>query len=119
MTKIKSLLVLLPALVVAVVPVVSSAQAGSIQELIVTFSTILAIIVPFLIALAVVFFLWGVLQFITAGGDEEKRATGRDTMIYGIIAIFVMVSIWGLVNILEGTFNLGGQASPPVPELPV
>jgi fumarate reductase subunit D len=62
-----------------------------------------------LIGLAVVFFLYGVVKFITSGGDEEKRKEGKNLIIYGIISIFVMVSIWGLVNILAGTFNLGTE----------
>ena len=38
--------------------------------------------------------------------SEEKREEGKQTIMYDIIGIFVMVSIWGLVNILNRTFNL-------------
>jgi glycerol-3-phosphate acyltransferase PlsY len=54
-----------------------------------------------------------------AGGDEEKRTTGRNTMIYGIVAIFVILSVWGLVNILNGTFGTANQSNPQqLPNLP-
>lgn len=59
-----------------------------------------------LIALAVVFFLYGILKYITAGDDEEKRTKMKNTMIYGIIGLFVMISFWGIVNILINTFEL-------------
>ena len=59
-----------------------------------------------LIALAVVFFLYGILKYITAGDDEEKRTKMKNTIIYGIIGLFVMVSFWGIVNILINTFEL-------------
>jgi len=59
-----------------------------------------------LISLAVVFFLYGILKYITAGDDEEKRSKMKNVMIYGIIGLFVMISFWGIVNILINTFEL-------------
>ncbi len=59
-----------------------------------------------LVALAVVFFLYGILKYITAGDDEEKRSKMKNVMIYGIIGLFVMISFWGIVNILINTFEL-------------
>jgi hypothetical protein len=41
--------------------------------------------------------------------DEEKRQRGKDIVIFGIIGIFVMTSIWGLVNILDSTFSLSNE----------
>jgi hypothetical protein len=38
--------------------------------------------------------------------DEEKKEKAKSTVIYGVIALFVMISIWGLVNILYNTFGL-------------
>ena len=63
-------------------------------------------VVPMLIAVAVVFFLWSVLKYINSGDNAEVRAQARALMIYGVIAIFVMVSIWGFVGLLRDTFNL-------------
>ncbi len=60
-------------------------------------------LIPLLISLGLVLFLIGVLRFVTAGDNEEKRQGGRDLMIFGIIALFVMVSVWGFVNILSQT----------------
>ena len=71
-------------------------------------------LVPVLIAAAVAFFLWGVLQFVASGDDEEKRKAGRSRMINGIIAIFVMVSIWGLINFL-GDITGVGSGTPILP----
>jgi hypothetical protein len=62
--------------------------------------------VPLLFAIAFIVFIWGVFQYFIAGGhDEEKRETGKSLMLWGIIGFFIMVSVWGLVNILRGTFN--------------
>ncbi|MDD5068851.1 MAG: hypothetical protein PHS53_00950 [Candidatus Pacebacteria bacterium] len=70
-------------------------------------------LVPLFISAAVVLFLYGVLTYILAGGDEEKRSAGRNTMIYGIIAIFVMVSVWGLVNLLRDSLQLNQANNVP------
>ncbi|MBU0723180.1 pilin [Patescibacteria group bacterium] len=59
---------------------------------------------PILVALAVTYFLWGVIKYIRLSDNPEERIKGRDLMIHGIIAIFVMVSLWGLVGILVDTF---------------
>ncbi len=68
-------------------------------------------VVPFLFALALVMFLIGVLQYVAGGDNEEKREAGRNMMVFGIIALFVMISVWGLVKILHSTlFGTGGTA---------
>jgi Type IV secretion system pilin len=49
-------------------------------------------------------------------GSEEKREEGKTAVYYGIIALFVMTAIWGLVNILDSTFGLsGGNPITPQP----
>src|SRR3989339_836385 len=59
-----------------------------------------------LISLAVVFFLYGILKYISRGDDEESQKKGKNIMIFGIICLFVMISFWGIVNILINTFEL-------------
>ena len=72
--------------------------------------------VPVLFAIAFLVFLWGIIEFfILSRGDEEKQQQGRGLMLYGIIGFFLMVSVWGLVNILVGTFSLSSSA-PALPQ---
>ncbi len=61
-------------------------------------------VITLIVSGAVVVFLWGIFKFIKSEGKEKEA--GRDMMVWGIVGIFVMVSVWGLVNILRGTFNL-------------
>lgn len=73
-----------------------------------------------LIAGAVLFIVYGAFNMIRS---EEKREEGKKTIYYGIIGLFVMISIWGLVNILSNTFgglsNQGPiQPKPLVPKIP-
>ncbi|MBI2100670.1 MAG: hypothetical protein HYT47_01455 [Candidatus Vogelbacteria bacterium] len=63
-------------------------------------------LVGLILAAALVYFLWGVFKYIQSAGDETKRKEGVTMMTYGIIALFVMVAVWGLVNVLKKTFPL-------------
>ena len=63
--------------------------------------------IPVLIALGLVYFVWGVVMYVIADGEEAKKA-GKDRMIFGIIGLAVIIGVWGLVAILNQTFGLGG-----------
>lgn len=66
---------------------------------------ILKPVAPILIGLALVIFFYGLIKFIAASGKEESIAQGRRLMTWGIIALFVIVSVWGLVGLLSNTFG--------------
>jgi hypothetical protein len=57
-----------------------------------------------LASLALLIFIIGVVRFIATAGDEKGRAEGRQLMLWGTIALFVMVAVWGLVAIIKTTF---------------
>ena len=84
----------------------SGGGSGGLWNLFFIVMDFLSQAVILLVALAVVFFLYGILKYITAGDDEEKRGKMKNVMIYGIIGLFVMISFWGIVNILINTFEL-------------
>jgi hypothetical protein len=117
----KKILLALPLLF----PVLASAQEASDVDLKITdLGSIFAIIyriiqvsVPIIIALAVLVFLWGVFRYVVSNAAEDKDKA-RGTMIWGIVGIFVMVSVWGLVGILQTTFGVNDTDALPVPELP-
>ena len=68
-------------------------------------------VIPILIGLGIVAFLFGVLKFIFNAGDEGKRTDGKWVIIYSLIGIFVMVSVWGLVAVLQNAFGVQGGMS--------
>ncbi len=89
--------------------------AATVQSILGNVQVILNLIIPILMILATVVFLWGVITYITAGGDEEKAKAGRGYIIWGLIGLFAMVAVWGLVLALVSTFQVGGQGVPPGP----
>ena len=92
----------------------SIAAAATLADTFKTVSDLINMLVPIILALAIVFFLWGVLMYVTKAGEEKDAA--RDQMLWGIIAIAVMVSIWGLVGILRNTFQVTDN-TPLVPSV--
>ena len=76
-----------------------------------------------LIALAVIFIIWHAVMFILKAGDPEVRKTHRDGIIWGIVGLAIILSIWGLVAIIRNTFNTGSNNAdtshfPVVPPVP-
>lgn len=63
-------------------------------------------IVPVLIALGLVYFIWGLLKYLTSAGDSSKRSEGVKVMIHGLIALTIMVTVWALVGLIS---NLVGS----------
>lgn len=112
----------LPALIL--VPVVASAQSGPdlgyIESLFVQIENLIVdVLIPLALALALLMFIWGIIQFFILGaGDEEKRATGRSYMLYSIVGLVAIVAVWGLVNLLLDIIGINPDAAPPAPTVP-
>ena len=65
------------------------------------------VIVPLIFALAFVVFIWGVINyFFLHGGDEAKRSEGRQFIGWGILGMVVLLSVWGIVNLLLSTLGI-------------
>ncbi len=92
--------------------------AASVSDVIETIGEIISALIPIVAALALLFFFWGLAKYILNAGDETAKTEGRNIMIWGIIALFVMFSVWGLVEVLQNTFSVGGSSAPTLPEIP-
>jgi len=92
-------------------PFLAFAQV-TINSIIQKIGAIFNLVIPFLITLALIYFLYGVARYIMNQGDEEARKNARNVMIHGIIALFVIVSVWGLVAVLNTTFGIQAGGGP-------
>ena len=63
-------------------------------------------VIYLLMALAVVYFVWGVMVFIKSADDATERQKGYNHMIWGIVGIFIMVSAKGIINLILNTLGL-------------
>lgn len=94
------------------------AFAADVESILSEISSIINLIIPLLIAIALIVFIVGVIKYITAGADEEKRKEARNTIIYGVIGLFAIVAVWGLVGVISSTFGIDTGGSIDIPQLP-
>lgn len=86
------------------VPSLTYAQPEDFKGLVMIIINILQSIVPLLMAVALLVFVWGLASYILQSGDPRAIETGRKRMIYGIIALFVVVGLWGIVSLVANAF---------------
>jgi hypothetical protein len=102
-----------------VTPFVAHAQTStSLFDLLGLINALINQTIPVVIALAFLFFLWGIAKFIFFAGDEKKVAEGRLIMVWGIIALFVLVAVWGIVNSISYVLGIPYANAPALPLLP-
>lgn len=65
-------------------------------------------LIVFLFALAVVYFVYGLLVFLLNQENEEKKTSGKSHMLWGIVGITIMIGVWTLLSIVVSTFELEG-----------
>lgn len=65
------------------------------------------VVVPIIFVLAFAVFVWGVVNaFFFNGDDQEKRAEGRQFIMWGIVGIVVLFSVWSLLDMLLSTLGV-------------
>ena len=65
-------------------------------------------LIGLLFALAIAYFLYGVLEFFLNQENDEKKTTGKSHMLWGIVGITIMLGVWGILNMILSTFNIKG-----------
>ena len=84
------------------------------EKIITPIDGLLRMILPIIISLAVLYFVWGLAKYIKDSSNEGINEEAKSIMVWGVIVIFVMVSMWGLVRILTLTFGITGNEPPPI-----
>ncbi|MEK7116866.1 MAG: hypothetical protein AAB837_01735 [Patescibacteria group bacterium] len=96
-------------------PLVSFAALGNVEGLVVDIGTIVNKVIPILFAIALLGFFYGLVKYIFGG--EESKIDAKKTMIYGVVALFVMASVWGLVRFIGTAVGVTEQGAPSVSPL--
>lgn len=87
-------------------PLLVFAAVNTVGGIIVQLLGFLSYVVPALVTIAVIYFIWGVISFIMAS-DEEAKKMGKTKIINGLIGLFVIVAFWGIIAIVKNTFSVG------------
>jgi hypothetical protein len=86
----------------AFVPTLSS--AATLLNTLSLVNTFANALIGLFITLAIVIFFWGLIGYL--GGGDADKPKGLSRMLWGIVAIFVMVSIWGIIRLLQNTLQV-------------
>jgi len=77
-----------------------------------------SVLLPLLLGVAFIVFLWGVYKYYIYGAaDEASRTEGHQWVLWGLIGFAIIFSFWGLVNMATDTLNLTNDNVPEVPVL--
>ena len=111
--------------ILLVVPFASAATSNigfeGLNKLILSLSNgVIRSIGYMLFTLAVVAFFWGIIQFIWSarqGAEGKGISNGKTFMMWGLIGLFVMFSVWGIIKFAQGVFGIQGENTIMVPDL--
>lgn len=95
-------------------------NGGALLSLLALAQTLVNRLVPFAVGLAVLAFFWFLIQFIWKGKESpDKQKETMAGMGYSILALFAMVSIWGIIGLLGSMLGIGQGGNIPIPGVPV
>jgi uncharacterized membrane protein YidH (DUF202 family) len=109
-------------------PMVSSAQIATTGGGGGQFETLLTnildftntVLIPFIIGIGFLVFVWGMFKFFIAGGaNEEAKEQGKSLMIYATLGFVLIIVFWGVVNLLTDSIGLGNDTLDYVPQVVV
>lgn len=99
----------------SLIPLITFAAAGTLKSFVEAVVGVIGdALVPLLFSGALALFIWGIFMFIQNADSPDKREKGKQRMLWGIIALFVMVAYVGLTGVLTRSF-FGGE--PALPQL--
>ena len=95
-------------------------NGGALLTLLALAQTIVTRLVPFAVGVAVLAFFWFLIQYIFQGGESaDGKGKSVKGMGYSILALFVMVSIWGIIGFFGSLVGVNQGGSVPIPGVPV
>ena len=71
-------------------------------------------IIKLAFAVALLVFFWGIFQFIMSETGDTKRKEGQKKIWYGLLGMFIMVSVYGIIRVILGTFGIPAPGFIPV-----
>jgi hypothetical protein len=97
--------IVMSVVVLASVPLFAFAD-NPLEEIILRFAGIIQMLIVVAASLALLVFMWGIVKYIAAAGDEKSQVSAKNTMVYGVIGLFVLFSVFGIVEFLQESFDI-------------
>jgi NADH:ubiquinone oxidoreductase subunit 6 (subunit J) len=113
-TLIASAFILFPSIAFA-----QTITLGPLVQFLRAISFLEATVIPILIAGALIVFFYGLIMYLWGSrGSAEKHSKEKNVMVWGLVALFVMVSVWGLVKLGQQAFGISGNETINTPIVP-
>ncbi len=101
--------------------IAQSSDAGPFQDLLINildFSN--DVLIPFIIGIGFLFFVWGIFKFFIFGGaNEEAKESGKSLIIWATIGFVMIIIFWGVVNLLSESTGLANGELQNIPSIDV
>lgn len=112
-------LVLLPG--AAFAQIADSSNAGAFEDLLANILVFINnVLIPFIIGIGFLVFVWGMFKFFILGGaNEEKKEQGKSLMIYATVGFVLIIIFFGVVNLLTDSTGLSGETIKNVPRIDI
>jgi len=83
----------------------SGGPAGVFLQTLIGFTN--GVLIPFIIGIGFLFFVWGMFQYFIAGGaNDDKKEKGKSLMIYATLGFVLIIVFWGIINLLSSSTGL-------------
>lgn len=92
-------------------------EPKNLTDIIRLFTEIGSALIPFLGVVAFLMFVWGAARFIKSAGNEKEIKDSKNLLIWGVIGLFVLVTIWGVIYFLQGELNFREGKTPIIPQI--
>lgn len=93
----------------------SAQQLTNLQTLVGSIGSIITKLIPIMFAIALLGFFYGLVMYIFSKDADKDQA--KKTMIWGVVALFVMASVWGLVKFIGDAVGVGTGVTPDATNL--
>lgn len=101
-----------------VLPVLASAEElSNIKKLVIAIGDIIELLIPIVFALALLYFFWGLGRYIL--GTGQGKEDGKSIMVWGIVGLFLMASVWGIVKFIGDALGVGTNTTVTTPSVKI
>jgi hypothetical protein len=101
----------------ALAPSLASAQLGNVENLLEAIGRLVSLATPIVVGLALLAFFWGLVKYIFAAGNDDSKKAAIHLMVGGIVAIFIIVSLVGIIKFIGNALGVGQGGTLDVPEV--
>ncbi len=75
-------------------------------------------LIPFILGIGFLVFVWGMFQFFIVGGaNDDAKEKGKSLMIWAIVGFVMILILWGIVNLIVDSIGLEDALTAPIPSV--